>query len=406
MNLRLFLLWLFLPLVLPAQWKKVYLPVTKDLYDIHFTGAKGWIAGHDNAVLHSSDSGKSWSVRTPSTPVNFRAVWSRPGDTVLITGENARILMSTDGGVQWSQRFVRTAAYAYDMQFRGRNGIVVGKDMLAVSSIDGGLSWSTDTTLPVFKKLNAVAISPGGFCWAVGDSGYILRKNISARRWENVKYPTNVDLNTVSCISDSVIIISGGMPDSGRVGVFYNILLRSTDTGRTWMQTVVNEMKIINTSVFFSSDTGFLAGSNGIISKCYDPFTKRGQQISGTASTLHSMYFKGNTGFITGDGGVLLRTDNRGGFGLDLPGTRSAVVSVFPNPAGGKIEIHAVAEVKKVTANGLTGRSAEMTRGEDGKWNVPFAGTVVLTITLINGHTFQHVIQNDTAMPYPISPVR
>ncbi len=44
------------------SWVQAAVPVSSDLVAVHFpTRQKGWAVGHDGVVLHSSDSGATWS---------------------------------------------------------------------------------------------------------------------------------------------------------------------------------------------------------------------------------------------------------------------------------------------------------------------------------------------------------
>jgi photosystem II stability/assembly factor-like uncharacterized protein len=322
----------FLPV--QAQWKKAATPTIEDLYDIQVRGAVGYSAGQNSTVLRTDDSGKSWKKLALGIACNLRALYFTDSLTGIVTGENARILKTINGGKTWVQKYVRVAAYTNAIVFSGNQGIAVGRDMLAIRSADAGETWHTDTTLNSRKMLNGICISPDGTCWAVGDSGYILNKHLSRGKWDIIKYPTTINLNSISCIGDSVLLIAGGMPDSTRVGVHYNIFLRSTDKGKTWASTAISEMKTVNAAFFRTKDTGFFAGSNGIISRSYEPFTKRNQQKSGSASMLNQIMFDGSTGFIAGDGGTILRTTNEGGYGLSLHTiTNTGHLNIYPNPS-------------------------------------------------------------------------
>lgn len=317
-----------------AQWKKASTPTVEDLYDIQVRGAVGYSAGQNSTILRTNDSGKSWKKLALGTSCNLRALYFTDSLTGMVTGENARILKTMDGGKTWVQKYVRVAAYNNAIVFSGNHGIAVGRDMLAIRSADMGETWHVDTTMNSRKMLNSVCISPDGTCWAVGDSGYILNKHVSRGKWEIIKYPTTINLNSISCMGDSVLLIAGGMPDSIRVGVHYNIFLRSMDKGKTWASTGISEMKTVNAAFFRTKDTGFFAGSNGIISKSYEPFTKRSQQKSGSASMLNQIMFDGSAGFISGDGGTILRTTNEGGYGLSLQtATTDRNFSLYPNPS-------------------------------------------------------------------------
>ena len=349
-----------LPASLSAQWKKTANPSNaKDLFDVHMVGATAYAAGQNSALLKSTDTGKTWSSLNLSIPENIRALFFINKDTGFFIGENARIQKTSNGGSSWSQKYVRTAAYGYDIHFSGKNGIAVGKDMLAVSSSNMGETWNVDTTFISNKRLNSVCILPNGQCWAVGDSGYILNKHISRRLWENKKFASKINFNSINAIGDSILIICGGMPDSANVGKFQNIILRSDDGGKSFVSSSMTEMKIPNSAYFFNADTGFICGSNGLISKSYQPINNRGLQITGSASSLNSIFFINNIGLSVGDGGSIYRTTNRGGYGLSLPNNKENPFLVYPNPSAGVCAISHSFDIQKIKVYNALGEEIQ-----------------------------------------------
>jgi len=351
---------IFLPATLSAQWKKTANPSnTRDLFDVHMVGSTAYAVGQNSALLKSTDTGKTWSNINLSIPENIRAVFFLNKDTGFFIGENARIQKTNNGGSTWSQKYVRTAAYGYDIHFRGQYGIAVGKDMLAVSSNNMGETWLVDTTFISNKRLNSVCILPNGQCWAVGDSGYILNKHISRRFWENKKFSSKINFNSITAIGDSILIICGGMPDSSNVGKFQNIILRSEDGGNSFVSSSMTEMKIPNSAYFFNADTGFICGSNGLISKSYQPINNRGLQITGSASSLNSIFFDNNIGLSVGDGGSIYRTTNKGGYGLSININKENPFLVYPNPSSGICAISHNEEIENIRVYNALGEEIQ-----------------------------------------------
>ena len=367
---------------LSAQWKKIYTSYNNDLFDVHQVPGMVFCAGQGSTVLKSADSGKSWNKLSLTIPSNLRTVYFFDSLTGMVSGENARIQKTYNGGKTWTQKYVRTAAYAYDMSFKGNDGIVVGKDLLAISSHDAGETWTVDTTPLVRKQLNSVAISPGGFCWTVGDSGFIFKKHISEKKWTQVNSGSMINLSSVSCIDDSTIIITGGMPDTAMVGKHYNILLFSSDAGQSWLSTALPELKTIYSAWFQDSDTGFICGTNGIISKSYQIFSNRSQQLSGTASALNKVDFYNNNGLIVGDGGTILRTTNRGGRGLNINETSLPKIHIYPNPGCEGFYINSGQQnIHSIKAFDVNGKSIEI--HNDGNFvSTNFKGLLFLSIEL------------------------
>jgi hypothetical protein len=127
------------------------------------------------------------------------------------------------------------------------------------------------------------------------------------------------------------------MPDTSQVGKHFNRLIVSNDSGKTWQKINISEMKSIYSAWFKNKDTGFLGGSNGIISKSYNIQNNRGQQLTGIASDINGLSFYNKIGLAVSYGGTILRTENNGGFGLSLknPGGGGGGGIGGPFPDGG-----------------------------------------------------------------------
>jgi len=375
---------LFSAFSLSAQWKKIYTGISNDLFDVHQAPGMVYAAGQGSTVLKSADSGKSWKKLSLTIPSNLRTVYFFDSLTGMVSGENARIQKTYNGGKTWTQKYVRTAAYTYDMTFKGNNGIAVGKDLLAISSNDAGETWTVDTTPLVKKQLNSVAISASGHCWTVGDSGFIFKKQLNEKKWTEVISGTTINLNSVSCIGDSTIIITGGMPDTAKVGKHFNILLFSTDAGQSWLSTTLPELKTIYSSWFQDSDTGFICGTNGIISKSYQIFNYRSQQLTGTASALNKIDFQNSNGLAVGDGGTILRTTNRGGRGLNTPDITIPSIKLYPNPSNKYFVVHSnTHQILSVTAQDIHGKNIPINQNGD-TYSCDHKGLLILNIQLDN----------------------
>jgi photosystem II stability/assembly factor-like uncharacterized protein len=350
-----FTLLCILPFSVFPQWQKNVLSGNNDLFDVQMINNIAYIVGHNNSLYKSIDTGQTWTKLNLSIPTNLRSLYFKSEDTGFIIGENARLLKTTNGGSSWTQKYIRTAAYGYDIEFSDSNGIAVGNNMLAVSSSDNGETWKVDTTFNSNKSINGVSILPNGFCWAVGDSGYLLKKHISSRKWEIIKYNSKINFNSITHFGDSTLMVCGGMLDNAS-GNYKNIFLRSVNGGQTWQETEISEMKTIFNAWFFNTDTGLLIGKNGIVSKVYQPFSKRGQQITGTASNLQSVYFQNGVGLIVGDGGTVLRTSNRGGFGLSNPNLHYDKHRIYPNPSNGVYTLETEFKIKQLKVYDLLGQ--------------------------------------------------
>ena len=339
----LFLLYCLSSIALQAQWKKQTLTGNKDLFDLHFQKGFLLIGGSNSALYTSTDTGKTLKTIGLSTPTNLRAVWAINQDTFLVTGENARVLKTNDGGKTWSQKYVRTAAYAYDLKFQTKYGVAVGKDFMIISSTNYGESWTLDTTAPLGKSIHSVAIMPNGQCWAAADSGYLLHKHLTEKKWQLLKHPSVCNFKAIQTFGDSVLLIVGSVIDTFQPNNIKNSIIKSTDNGQTFNEVSATEMRALLGMHFISPDSGYICGSNGLILKCNNPMDQafRGLQLSNTASSYNAICVINGTGVAVGDGGLLARTNNYGGYGLQLDNNIDNPLAIFPNPNTGKFTLQA-----------------------------------------------------------------
>ena len=102
-----------------ATWHKRELPTEKTLFGIGFASAtEGWAVGIDGMLLHTTDAGVTWTVQhgnpQPATidELAFNDALKNPGmyavsvvgKTGIAVGDTGTILVSSDGGANWTQR--------------------------------------------------------------------------------------------------------------------------------------------------------------------------------------------------------------------------------------------------------------------------------------------------------------
>lgn len=377
----------FFSLNASGQWKKIYSGTTNDLYDIRQYDHRVYACGQNSTIISSTDSGKTWKILSIPISSNLRTLHFFDSLKGIVTGENARVLKTYDGGKNWTQKYARTAAYAYDIYFLGDSGLLVGKDFLIASTINAGETWKVDTTDQIRKELKSVTITPEGRCWAVGDSGFLLKKHLSHNRWQTVKLPTKINLTSVVAFGESDLVICGGMPDTAHVGKHFNIIFYSQDTGKNWTSTGVTEMKTIYSASYFSKDTGMMVGSNGIISKVYQPLSKRGQQISGVSSTLNRINCRNNVAIIVGDGGTILRSINRGGFGVNIEDIYAPELNLYPMPSEGILHINTEDAINKTELLDQNGRILSSSFDPiSNELQTDYSGFAIVKISFENGN--------------------
>ncbi|HUP91900.1 MAG TPA: YCF48-related protein [Solimonas sp.] len=130
------------------NWTQVESPVRAMLTAVSFAGPlDGWAVGHDAAILHTADGGRSWALQ------NFQPELEKPLLDVLFidrshgfaVGAYGLYYRTADGGQNWEQGTSPAGEQEAHLHAITRlaSGVllVVGEQGLVAQSTDGGASW-------------------------------------------------------------------------------------------------------------------------------------------------------------------------------------------------------------------------------------------------------------------------
>lgn len=116
---------------------------------------------------------------------------------------------------------------------------------------------------------------------------------------------TQTDLNTVWFLNS----------DTGFVAGFDGVLLRTTNGGRRWEPILTKTNYRINSVCFLTVDTGFVVGENGIFKKTNDGGITWDNLVNDSEVDYTAIQFLGDDGFVIGhgvEGAVFGRSINKG----------------------------------------------------------------------------------------------
>ncbi len=132
---------------------------------------------------------------------------------------------------------------------------------------------------------------------------FILQLTLHAQWVNKNPFPEGNYLRSVFFADDN----SGWIAGSG------GIIARTTDSGETWNQQASGTSYTLKSIYFIDNSTGWIVGANGKILFTSDGGSSWSDQISSTHSTLNSVYFiDQNTGWTAGEDGTILFTNNGG----------------------------------------------------------------------------------------------
>lgn len=166
---------------------------------------------NDSKVWKSSNHGQSWT----STPLNSSMVWQDIEFTTdsigyIVGWYPPSIGKTTDMGNSWNIINSSQTQSFYSVSFPSKDiGYVVG-DGIIIKTIDEGNAWITLITgLPSNISLYSIYCPNNNTCYAVGDSGTILKTINGGADWVNQNSVTTEKLNSIFFTDEDTGFIVG-----------------------------------------------------------------------------------------------------------------------------------------------------------------------------------------------------
>jgi len=225
----------------------------------------GYSVHENRSVSKTTDGGLSWNVVIADTSEYKAAAKSvyffneHFGYVVGLSGDNRdTVFKTTDGGATWSGKGGLLLQSLNCVRFSDEsNGIIVGNNLTALYTKDGGDNWYQPVfnNAPSGTNLKSVAYSGKDIAYAVGDKGIVLRTTDGGAAWDYLDLGISQGLNSI-CFHDPLTGYAVGK----------NNILKTTDAGYNW--TNIIEPNVTNTLYDVDTDEdGFVwvSADSGII---------------------------------------------------------------------------------------------------------------------------------------------
>lgn len=182
---------------------------------------------------------------------------TRAGDKLVAVGERGLILVSADGGSQWTQAKVPVSVLLTGVRFATPlRGWVVGHSGVVLSTSDGGMTWALQLDgVRVAEIMRAAADK------AKGDPAQIERLRVDADRL--VREGADKPFLDLDVESERVVTVIGA----------FGLALRSEDGGaswQSWSDRIPNAGGSHLYSIGRKGDTVVIAGEQGIVCRSSD----------------------------------------------------------------------------------------------------------------------------------------
>ncbi|MEN3111465.1 WD40/YVTN/BNR-like repeat-containing protein [Uliginosibacterium paludis] len=232
-------------------------------------------AGTQGMLLRSTDRGLRWEEKKLGGDGSLGPLLVLPGGKLLALSTDHGILVSENGGADWS---ASDASADIIWQSAAHDGsaqqiVAIGRDSLPVFSTDGGRHWQATASQDA-RGANRIRYLAGVFL-AAGKEGEILRSEDGGQHFERVFLPVFSEPRDFEAIPG----LPHGIVAVGSKGS----ILRSLDAGKSWEAASSGSQELLRTVVRAPGrDTLFAAGRSGPILRSEDG----GQRWQAATDTL------------------------------------------------------------------------------------------------------------------------
>jgi photosystem II stability/assembly factor-like uncharacterized protein len=254
------------------SWQAVNLDLGDQGYrlnSVSFSGQEGWVVGEPAVLLHTDDGGKSWakvplSAKLPGSPNTVIALGPQSAE---MTTDVGAIYRTADGGSNW-KAMVQSAVGVTRNISRSADGkyVAVSANGNFYSIWEPGLEAWQPYNRNSSRRVQNMGFAPDGRLWMLARGGQVqFTKSTSVDDWEDAKNPeaaSSWGFLDLAYQTSEQVWVSGG---SGT-------LLYSPDGGQTWRKDRATENIPSNLYkiVFLTPEQGFILGQRGTLLR-YEP---------------------------------------------------------------------------------------------------------------------------------------
>lgn len=219
-------------------WQQQPAPTQATLTSVFFIDSqRGWAAGHDSVILHTTDGGKSWT-EVYSDPAGERPVldlWFNDSLHGYAVGAYGLFLVTRDGGRHWDETPLNPATLVMDAN--------------AIND-----PWE-ERDVWIDFHLNQIHTTHNGRVFVAAEAGNIYRSDDGCRSWISLPSPYDGSFYGTLSLGRSTILLYG----------LRGHLFLSSDYGVTWNPIESKTLATINDGIQLKDGRIALAGLAGTL---------------------------------------------------------------------------------------------------------------------------------------------
>lgn len=295
-----------------------------DLYSVHFVDdLNGWAAGgiwfeEKNALIKTSDGGKTWTKVETETDLPFNAVHFVNADTGFVVGEDGIVLRTSDGGNSWDTRKIDNYIGYYLDVFRllavtftdEQTGWIVGAGYYGnqiYKTTDCGRTWQWNEWIinpKIYNGLWDICFVDKKNGFIIGDNSDFLKTTDGGMIWQHQIPSDKYQFYSVFFTDSTTGWIVGGD--------YYGFILKTSDGGQTWVEQDYNIVGHLYKIRFSDKNNGWIVGQFGMIYRTTDGGNTWVAQKDEKFDFRSTYFVDENNGWGVGERGIIFHTEDGG----------------------------------------------------------------------------------------------
>jgi len=261
-----------------TSWTHAQVPVSLAITAVTFSGPKSaWAAAHDGVLLRSTDHGQSWQTKLTGTDIARMSADAAKAKVERLQSDLEQADPGLIDDLEWAlddARFAfEDASVAIDdgvtiplldVWFEDeRDGYALGAYGILLRTTDGGSTWkliSDRLDNPDNYHLYGIARSVSGTLLVAGEAGTLLRSRNSGETWDRLDSPYQ------GSFFGTVAAHDGGLLAFGLRGNVF----RSIDEGDSWSHVDTGDQRTLLGGMTQADGTIVVVGSAGAVLVSYD----------------------------------------------------------------------------------------------------------------------------------------
>jgi len=267
----------------------------------------GFAFGNSNMTF-TSDGGENWTVNSNDKIDGVLASADFVDkDNGWLTDQNNNLLITKDGGNTWETKSFGLGVNIYSVEYFSKDSGWVMCSLGYLKTFDGGTTWFQSQGVEGMSHLTKLNNTSVGY----GCGGHYFAKSIdNGFTWSNKYLFDDVYCVSMSVVNEDIIYINsrgGAYPNN------YNIIIKSTDKGESWVKLPKVFTNQITQIYFVNEQIGFAGGVGQEIYRTIDGGLTWQVTYYSKQLVINKFYFYDtNNGYAACNNGYLLHTTNGG----------------------------------------------------------------------------------------------